>query len=399
MVLPLLLVPYLTSTLGAEYFGKLSYAQVINMLAIFFVDFGFNLSAARYVGINLKNNTRLNKAFINIQLTKLVIYLMVISLVFIFISFIHQQSIDNKILMVGVLCSISSVLTPAWFFQGVGKNSVLAVTNFFTRIASLILIFFLVKSKNDIMLAVYFQLLSPAVAGAISIFFLFRNKAVEFKLKYLSLIFCRQMFNESIHNFLASFLTLGFTYFNPLLIKYFLGDSVLGVYSLADKLVNILRQLYSPMVQANFSVMCQYFKNNELNAIKNKAIKIFVFFGLLSGLAIVGNWVVGGFFISRFFAVKYTLPEQSSVHNLIYIMILTQFIVSISMILVNLILIPAGLSYYLKRVYAVALLIYFSIIYPMASIFNVSGVASSVLIVELSIILIFFTLIKSRKVI
>ncbi|WP_241576810.1 oligosaccharide flippase family protein, partial [Rosenbergiella collisarenosi] len=306
MALPLLLVPYLTSTLGAEYFGKLSYAQVVNMLAMFFVDFGFNLSAARYIGINLSNKIRLKKAFVNVQFVKFIIFLCINVAGLAFVPLIHQQPIDNKILIVGILCSISSILTPAWFFQGIGKNSVLAVTNFFTRIASLILTICFVKTQGDIMLAIYFQLLSPAIAGLISILFLWKMNIIEMNFRFFSLKFCREMFGESIHNFLASFLTLGFTYFNPLLIKYFLGDSALGIYSLADKLVNILRQLYSPLVQANFSSMCQFFKNGELTLARNRALKVFYFFSLLSGLAIVTNLIFGEYFIYRFFAAKYS---------------------------------------------------------------------------------------------
>ncbi|HCJ3408385.1 TPA: oligosaccharide flippase family protein, partial [Klebsiella pneumoniae] len=51
IILPLVLVPYLAHVLGVEFFGKLSYAQAISYIAIFFVDFGFNFSAARNIGI------------------------------------------------------------------------------------------------------------------------------------------------------------------------------------------------------------------------------------------------------------------------------------------------------------------------------------------------------------
>jgi PST family polysaccharide transporter len=49
--------------LGVEFFGKLSYAQAISYIAIFFVDFGFNFSAARNIGIDT-NNTKILAEFI-----------------------------------------------------------------------------------------------------------------------------------------------------------------------------------------------------------------------------------------------------------------------------------------------------------------------------------------------
>lgn len=36
MVVPLLVIPYLTSVFGVEYYGKLSYAQVVSLIALFF---------------------------------------------------------------------------------------------------------------------------------------------------------------------------------------------------------------------------------------------------------------------------------------------------------------------------------------------------------------------------
>lgn len=35
MVVPLLVIPYLTSVFGVEYYGKLSYAQVVSLIALF----------------------------------------------------------------------------------------------------------------------------------------------------------------------------------------------------------------------------------------------------------------------------------------------------------------------------------------------------------------------------
>lgn len=66
-----------------------------------------------------------------------------------------------------------------------------------------------------------------------------------------------------MHNFSASFLTLRFTYFNPILIKYFIGDAVLGIYSVADKLATVLRQLYNLLIQANFSTVCSLFERKR----------------------------------------------------------------------------------------------------------------------------------------
>jgi PST family polysaccharide transporter len=77
------------------------------------------------------------------------------------------------------------------------------------------------------------------------------------------------------------------------------------------------------------------------------------------------------------------------------VMIFTQFIIAISMILVNLIVIPAGQSFYLK-VYLFAVIFYFSIIYPMIKWGGVYGVAISISLVELLIVCLFYKFIKKK---
>ena len=152
---------------------------------------------------------------------------------------------------------------PAWLFQGLGRNSNVAFLNFASRLLSLLLIVLFVKDQDDLIIAAICQLFSPVLAGVGMQIIILKNKIVDFATSYISFEDIKILTRDSFHNFSASFLTLGFTYFNPIIIKVFLGDSVLGVYSFADKLANVLRQLYIPLVQANFSRVCSLFHEQQ----------------------------------------------------------------------------------------------------------------------------------------
>jgi PST family polysaccharide transporter len=82
IVLPLVMIPYLAHVLGVAAFGKVSFAQAISYICIFLVDFGFNFSAARGVGINVDNKKEINKLYSNVQLVKLFIFSIVMVVVF-----------------------------------------------------------------------------------------------------------------------------------------------------------------------------------------------------------------------------------------------------------------------------------------------------------------------------
>ncbi|HHL0199540.1 oligosaccharide flippase family protein [Raoultella ornithinolytica] len=399
MVVPLLIIPYLTSVFGVEFYGKLSYAQVISLIALFFVDFGFNYSAAKSIGANKDSQILINKIFTNVQCIKIVIYLMV---VFTFLSItllFKQDEIDNDLLLIGALSSISSIVSPLWLFQGIGKISLVAIPNLIVRLLSLVFIFTFIHERSDIILAAFIQLCSPVLAGVFVMFLLRIKKIATFDSGLFSYSFSKTLVSESFHNFSASFLTLGFTYFNPLVIKYFLGDFSLGLYSLADKLVNVLRQLYNPIVQANFSQVCMLYKQERIVDVTFKLRKIFIFFLSLSLLALGCNFIAGEYILRMFFARGYEVDAIKQVNILISIMIFTQFIISISIILVNLIIVPSGNSHYLKRVYALAFMLYIFIIYLMVKFGGVYGVALTITIVEFFIIILFSIFVSKKKLV
>ncbi len=399
MVVPLLVIPYLTSVFGVEYYGKLSYAQVVSLIALFFVDFGFNYSAAKEIGSNRESAAAVNKIYTNVQCIKTAIYFLVISVVFSLTLFLKQSEIDNDLLLIGALSAISSIVSPVWLFQGIGKLSLVAIPNLIVRLLSLVFIFTFVHDRSDIIMAAIIQLCSPFFAGLFVIVIVWRNNIAKFDRTLFSYSFSKTLVSESFHNYSASFLTLGFTYFNPLLIKYFLGDFALGLYSLADKLVTILRQLYTPIVQANFSQVCALYKKDMILEVSIKLRKIFLFFVALSLIAFVSNFFVGQYVLSVFFARGYGLEEIIQVNHLISIMIFTQFIISISLILVNLIIVPSGNSHYLKRVYALAFVLYLVIVYFMVKLIGVYGVALTITIIESFIIILFSLFVFKQKLV
>lgn len=392
ILLPLIMVPYLAHVLGVASFGKISFAQAISYICIFLVDFGFNFSAARNIGINLNDKEEMNRLYSNVQCVKLFIFTMVLIVALFCITLSNLSTIDSQLVLLGALSSLCSIVMPVWLFQGMGKNSYVALLNFTTRVVSLGLIFLFVRTADDVLVAAALQLFSPLIAGLLMQGIIIRKKIVLFNRKELSISQSLLITKESYHNFSASFLTLGFTYFNPLIVKFFLGDTALGIYSFADKLANVLRQLYIPLVQATFSNICNLFQNNNFDKIRRLLLTIFGIFTGLTVFAYLGNLFIGDIVIDLFFS------KSKEISNLLLIMIITQGIISYSMILVNLIIIPAGFSCYLKRFYLMALIFYTIIIYPSVYCFGLNGVAGSIAMVELFIITVFWLFIKKEKI-
>ena len=58
MVIPLVSFSYLANILGLVGFGQVSFYQTVSFLAAFFIDFGFNMSAAQKMSISLDNKSK-----------------------------------------------------------------------------------------------------------------------------------------------------------------------------------------------------------------------------------------------------------------------------------------------------------------------------------------------------
>lgn len=382
ILIPLLTFPYLVRVLGIEGFGRISFAQTVFLIFSFFIDFGFNLSGAKSVSIYTLRKKSIDKIYTNIIIFKFIIYFILFFIVMGIFS-INNISFNEKILILMVyIFSFSSILIPNFIFNGLGINSKLAIITLVIKIIFLIPIFLFVKSKSDVFLAAFLILFPNLIIGVISQIYLIIKNIINFSFKSFKWRLCLNLAINSYHNFSASFFTLGFTYSTPLMVKFFLGDTALGIYSMVDKLINIMRQLYLPIIQAFYAKICSAYVNNKslYRDLLKKVTLIFVFIGLSS---LVANLILGDFILRFIFGY---IPE---LHYLLTIAIITQILVSIAMVVVNFYILPSGKSFIMKKIYFSALALFFPIFYLCIKSFSLNGVFYSIQIVEFLISLYF----------
>jgi len=387
-LIPLITLPYLTRVLGLEGFGKLGFAQTIFFLFIFILDFGFNLSGAKNISVNKDSKKNIDTIYSNIQFIKFVIYFLLFFLAFPF--FIINGGIDGFLILIAYFSSFGSLLIGNFVFNGLGINSKLALITVLVKSLFIIPVFLFVKTKDDILMAVIFQTLPTIIIGVIVQVLFYRFEIVKFKFKYIKhesyLLELRQGYN----NFIASFFTLGFTYLTPIIIKFSIGDAALGVYTVVDRLMTALKQLYSPIIQSFFSKICIFYENDitKYLTLLKKVIVIFLFIGLSAffGVLILGN-----------FLLPIILGGDYNIYLYLLMAIIVQIIVSFSSVLVNFVIIPSDNSYFLKIVYFTATLVYFPVFFVAIKLLKLNGVFISMIFIELFILSFLFLFIKSKK--
>ncbi|MBU3084789.1 oligosaccharide flippase family protein [Acinetobacter seifertii] len=380
-IIPLAAFPYLTHTLGVQGFGKLGFAQTVYFLCVFFIDFGFNLSGAKVVGKYRKSQIRLNYIYSNIQVVRILIYIFLLVILIPLLLSGWLDKIDSTLILIALISASGAVLTPNYVFNGLSSNSILALISILIKSIFLIPIFFFVEDVNDLTLAAILQMISGVVIGVVAQYFLFKRKLVKFSLTKINKRVIIRESKKSFDLFIASFFTLGFTYLTPILIKFTLGDFAVGLYSVVDRLITAMRQLYQPITQAFFSKVCVAYIEKELRTYNLLVKKVFFMFSVIGGVGLIGNILVGDTVLRIVFGKNY------DIQGFLNIAILTQIIVSYASIIVNFIIIPIGKEFVLKKVYLFAVFVYFSVCWYLLSQFQLNGVFISMFFIELCILI------------
>lgn len=379
--IPLLTFPYLIKVLGIENFGKVGYAQTLILIFYFLIDFGFNLSGARAISVSKENNDNFNNVYSTLIIIKAFVFLILLSFGNFLIFFSNLSEADKLIWLLTSLLSFGSVIIPNFLFNGLGINSVLAFISLGCRLVFLVPLFIFVKESDQYYLAIFLQFIPNIFIGVIALAYIQKKLGIRFSLKLFDKIIASLQVKEAFHNFSASSLTLGFTYAIPLLVKGFLGDAALGVYTVVERLLTVLRQAYFPLIQTFYSKACIYCDRGDWLSYRKIIKSCFIIFFAIGLFALVANYFVGALIIQLFVKGKYDFSFYLNVG------IITQIVISIAMILVNLYIIPIGEGRVLKKIYFLGLSIFFGIFYFMQSNYGLIGFYYTMLIVEIFITL------------
>ena len=247
-ILPLIIFPYLVRTLGSEKYGLVMVAQSVALFLTIIVDFGFNISATREVA-NLKNDKeKLSQFYWNVFSIKLVLIIITFLLLLGLIIYVDKFSVDPLIYLFSFGLVLGQAIFPTWFFQGIEKMQVITIVNVAAKLFFTISLFFVVLSPSDYQYVPIFNGLGFVISGLFG--FVFSLQYVKFIFPKLSQV--KEIIENSSSLFFSNFAVSLYTSSNTLILGFFAGDSMAGVYASMEKLILAIKSLYSPFYQAIF---------------------------------------------------------------------------------------------------------------------------------------------------
>lgn len=265
-ILAFITFPYLVRVLQVENFGAVVFVQGIIQYFVLFTDYGFNLLGPKEIA-QRDNKEERGKIFANIFGAKLIL-LGISTVLFIAILSVLQYmaNVDIMLYIVIYLMVIGNVIFPIWFFQGIQQMRYITLVNIIGRFISVGCIFYFVKSPNDYILAGLLQAIVPLVAGICSWIILWKNYQEVFILPKIDGI--RQVFIDAWEIFTSTIAINLYTASNIVFLGILTNNTVVGYFSGAQKIIQNINQLISPITQAIYPYVSKTASNSKNEALK-----------------------------------------------------------------------------------------------------------------------------------
>jgi PST family polysaccharide transporter len=247
IILPLLTMPYLVRVLGAEYFGLLAIATSIITYFTILTNYGFNITATREISVNRVNKLKIIEIYSSVMIIKFFFIIVSFILLCIVVFSVDKFAVNWEIyfLTFGVL--IGQVLFPIWFFQGMEQMKYITYLNVLSKTIFTILIFVFVQKESDYFIVPILTSLGFLVVGVWSLILIRKKFDIHFKFQGVDIL--KYHLYEGWHIFISNLSVTMYTTTTTVLLGIFTNNTIVGYYSIADKLISGIKQLITPISQ------------------------------------------------------------------------------------------------------------------------------------------------------
>lgn len=232
-IIPLVSTPYISRVLGVNNIGIYSYTYSLVYYFMLASMLGINNYGAREIAKCSLDRNKLSQKFFSIYFLQLICNILMIVIFYIFIIFSYYS--HKGILLIQSIFLISCAFDINWFFFGMEEFKITISRNIIIKILSIVFIFALVKSYNDLWL--YSLIMSISTLISQVYLWIFIRKRVSF---------CKVSFKE-IFSHLPQCLILFipviaysiYRVMDKTMIGFFANTTELGYYESAEKIINI----------------------------------------------------------------------------------------------------------------------------------------------------------------
>lgn len=260
--MPLILVPYVSRTVGIERYGITEFSLEIALFFGAMLLFGYDFTMSRKLSQNRNDRQMVNGLFWNVFYSRLLMSSFLLP-AFLFLGmFFLSELFTVEILLYCSLFIASRIFSSWWFYQGLEKIKWIAWGNFASKLILLSMVLLMVNDQDDYPWVVFGYAASQLTVNFLSWWILIKME----KLRAIALVAkdVLRLIGSSAYVFLNEFSVIGFAALNLLLVKEYLSPRDLGIYVAAMKIVVISHNLViQSLSKSLFPNLALTLKNNR----------------------------------------------------------------------------------------------------------------------------------------
>lgn len=116
-LLPLLSFPFLFRVLGVERWGLVTFGYSLMQYFVMFTDFGFNLSATKYISEHRNDLQKINSYLNSAMIGRFILCGISLAILLALISYFDKFSTESIFYLLYFGIILGNVMFPMWFFR------------------------------------------------------------------------------------------------------------------------------------------------------------------------------------------------------------------------------------------------------------------------------------------
>ena len=375
-LLPLLVLPYLLRVLGPDSYGSIAFAQSLLGYAVMLTDYGFNLSATRAVSLARDDPQELARIFWSTMAAKLLLLAGSVAVLVPVVALVPQFARQWHLFAVCGLAVVGSCAFPQWYFQGLEHMRAVAVIQALTRLAALVATFIFVHSSADQVAAAAILSLPMLVAAVLCAMVIRSVAPVGWHRPRLRDV--REAFASSWHLFVSIVAGLLYLNTNSLALGLMSGTYAVALYTLANKVALTVFNFLGPVVQATFPRASVVFGSPGRPEAKRFVLRLSAVLLPVAAASSVLLVIFAPVIVRVAAGAGYAAAVP-----VLRIMAVLPLLLTVATLFAQIIMINAGLSKSLSRVYLVVGALNLVILPLLIRGYDASGAAIALVIAEL----------------
>ncbi len=285
IIFPLITFPYVARILSPTGIGKIDFSLSIVQYFVLIAQVGIPTYAIRECSRVRDDKAKLTQTVQEILLINF--FTMIFSYIIFFTTVFNVETLSSykTLLIITSINILSTSIGVEWFYQSIEEYKYITIRSLLVKLVSLFLIFAFIRHENDFIIYGAIVVLSNSLGYVYNFFHI--QEHIKIFTKQDNYNFKRHI-KPVIILFAMSISVSVYINLDKVMLGLICGDSSVGLYSAANKLVKIILTLVTSLGVVLFPRMSYYIESNEVLQVQKLISNALNFIIMISLPATVG---------------------------------------------------------------------------------------------------------------